>query len=673
MSVMNYRSSEVPMSFLVICFLHRIRNFAGSPWRKLTLAALVAMIAVVAFAQAAPTAPRDSDVIAFLNQTINWYRQRAAEQQFAVEPNDALYFADGRQLADRIVRLSFDYARAQAEAKETNAAGSQPASQDSDAASRVRRMSELQAKYDAQIKQSQREVESLKLQLESASGRKRKALLLAIGETQSEIDLLQTRRDTVRNLLDFLSSPGTGATYSGSLRSQVDELARAIPAALENTKAAPAEQNAAASSAPAASTAAAARKSEPSGILALASDLFVLRRKLHTLDQSIQLSDALSQSAKNLRTPLIAVVRDLARQGDDLASQPSSQDPAVLTQQKAQLDALTAKLKQASAVVLPLGKQSILLDVYRRNLSNWHNTVDEQYSAELKGLIVRLVALAVILALVFGVSQLWRKAIQRYVQEPRRRYQFNLLRRIVVGGVVTIIVAFAFASQLGSLATFAGLLTAGIAVALQNVILSIAGYFFLIGKYGVRVGDRVQIAGVSGEVVDIGLVRLHLMEIGDGGSSARPTGRVVVFSNAIVFQPNAGFFKQIPGTNFVWHEITLTLAADSDYHQVEERTLKAVERVFADYRESMERQHRHIERSLGPVFISSLRPESRLHLTQKGLEVVIRYPVELNHAAEIDDRITRELLTATAREPQLRLADSGGPSVKEVVSSSTAT
>src|SRR5205085_9192116 len=106
------------------------------------------------------------------------------------------------------------------------------------------------------------------------------------------------------------------------------------------------------------------------------------------------------------------------------------------------------------------------------------------------------------------VSYLWRKATFRNVHDVRRLYQFLLLRRFVVWFLIVMILAVAFASELGSLATFAGLLTAGIAVALQNVIRSVAGYFFLIGKYGVRVGDRVQIAGVTGEVVDIGLVRL---------------------------------------------------------------------------------------------------------------------------------------------------------------------
>src|SRR5205807_5960407 len=149
---------------------------------------------------------------------------------------------------------------------------------------------------------------------------------------------------------------------------------------------------------------------------------------------------------------------------------------------------------------------------------------------------------------VAALAELWRKTILRYVHDPRRRYQFLLLRKVVLWFLICLVIAFAFASQLGSVATFAGLLTAGIAVALQNVILSIAGYFFLIGRYGVRVGDRVNINGVTGDVVDIGLVRLQLMEL-TPGPAPRPTGRVVAFSNAVVFQAGSGMFKQIPGTS----------------------------------------------------------------------------------------------------------------------------
>ena len=117
------------------------------------------------------------------------------------------------------------------------------------------------------------------------------------------------------------------------------------------------------------------------------------------------------------------------------------------------------------------------------------------------------------LAFVFAAAVAWRRGVLRYVHEPLRRYQLLLVRRIVCWALVVAIVGFTFATDLGSLATFAGLITAGVAVAMQSVLVSIVGYFFLIGKYGIRVGDRVQIGSVTGEVIDLGLVRLQLMEL----------------------------------------------------------------------------------------------------------------------------------------------------------------
>jgi len=445
----------------------------------------------------------------------------------------------------------------------------------------------------------------------------------------------------------------SGKKNALSLPAQIEELARTVPAAAAAKDAGagvPASANVA--SAPPALPQ--EHRATGTGLFAAFANLFALRRKMDSLDDNIRQTDALAESARSLRHPLGAKLRELTQRGDELAAQPDSTDPVVLGQQKKELDALTAEYKQLTASVLPLGRQGILFDLYKRSTASWRDAVHSQYAAELKGLLVRLATLGIVLGVLLGISELWRRATFRYVTDARRRNQFLLLRRIVMWGLSAIIIAVAFASELGAITTFAGLLTAGIAVALQNVILSIAGYFFLIGKYGVRVGDRVQVAGITGDVVDIGMVRLHLMEV-SGGTSPRPTGRVVAFSNAIVFQANAGLFKQFPGTSFLWHEITLTLQPESDYRHIEERMLNAVNKVYAEYRERMEIQRRTMERSLHAVNVRSLAPESRVRLTGTGLEVVIRYPVELNSATEIDDRITRELLEAIGREPQVRL------------------
>jgi small-conductance mechanosensitive channel len=602
------------------------------------------------------TTPDAQSVISYLNQTIVWYHQLNLQQEIASEPSDVVFLNQNRQLAEQVVRLSFEFARADAQL--LNQKGSQGGREPVPAANgggRYQRLVEIVARADQQVKEKQQELTRLRARLDAAAGRRRATLAAAMAETQSELELIQVRRDSLRSMIDFFSGRNVTGLTSGNLQAEIEDLARTVPAATpESDKGSTPQAASVASPNP--------RRVEPSGILALLTELFGLRRRVRTLDQGIAQTAALGNSSKGLRTPLVSNLRGLIQRGDQLSNQPDSQNSAALTQQKRQLDELTTQFKQLSAVVLPLGKQSILLDLYSRSLSSWRDSVQSQYINELKSLALRLVVLAVILGFVLVLSSVWRRATFRYIQDSRRRYQFLLLRRIVVWSLMAVIVAVAFASELGTLATFAGLLTAGIAVALQNVILSVAGYFFLIGKYGVRVGDRVQIAGVTGEVADIGLVRLHLMEIGKG-SGGTPTGRMVVFSNSVVFQPAAGLFKQIPGTRFDWHEITLTVA-ESDYHQVEERLTGAITAVFENYRERMERQRHSMEKTLGPLSVNSLHPETRLRLAQGGLEVVIRYPVELDEANKIDDRIAREVLDAINRPPKLKLVGSGMPNIQ---------
>ena len=97
----------------------------------------------------------------------------------------------------------------------------------------------------------------------------------------------------------------------------------------------------------------------------------------------------------------------------------------------------------------------------------------------------------------------------------------------------------------------------------------------LIGKYGIRVGDRIQIGAVVGEVVDLGLVRMHLMELNQQGPLG-PTGRVVAFPNLVVFQASGGLFKQVPAGDTSWRETTLTLPVVADYAALKDKLLAAI-------------------------------------------------------------------------------------------------
>jgi small-conductance mechanosensitive channel len=325
-----------------------------------------------------------------------------------------------------------------------------------------------------------------------------------------------------------------------------------------------------------------------------------------------------------------------------LAAQADSADSATLNDVHDQLDTLSEQFKQASALLIPLSREGALLAQYRRNLSNWHDAIKLQYRDALQTLGIRLGVLLVALLVLFAAAELWRRLVLRYIQDSRRRYQLLLLRRIALWSLVVIVVGIAFASELGSIVTFAGLITAGIAVAMQSVLVSIVGYFFLIGKYGIRVGDRVQIGEVTGEVIDLGLVRMYLMELGAKGTTG-PTGRVVAFANSVVFQVSSGLFKQISGVNFSWREMVLTLPPGADVGAMKERLVAVVTEALKDYHGEILRQTKEIARTTRSSSAGDAQPQVQLHFSATGVEAHVRYPVNLQHAAEIDERVSQAL------------------------------
>jgi small-conductance mechanosensitive channel len=599
--------------------------------------------------------------IQFLDRTVTWYHRVGGERAIASSPGDTVFLEDSSRIADQVVRLAFDFARSQEQLieKQKNSSQTQP-----QPPSHYDTLTETSHKLDAQIQQTQLELESTRKQAGSALGRKRQALQSTVAELQSELQLLQARREVVQTMLEFVGSTAEGLGTSG-LAAQIEALSHSVPPALSAPSSGQNRTDNTQSP-----TITVPNRPEPSGLWGLITSIVASSRKIRILDDDIKQTNSLAQACKQLQTPLLNQLRQMTQQSETIASQADTANQAGLTQEKAALDNLTAQFKLVSASFVPLNKLSILLDLHSRNLASWRTAVKSQNAANWRNLLLRLLTLALVLSIVLGIAALWRRAIFRYVHDTRRRYQMLLLRRIVLWITITLIVAFSFATELGSAATFAGLLTAGVAVALQNVILSVAGYFFLIGKFGVRVGDRVQIGNVTGEVVDIGLVRIHVMELGGIGRDVQPTGRVVAFSNAFVFQPTAGMFKQIPGTNLVWHEMTLTVAPESDYRSVEERMIRAVDAAFAGYHDNLERQRMLMETNLGSVNIAPLRPRTALRLTASGLEVNISFPLDAQHATEIDERVTKEILRELDREPKLRMVGSDIPTIRQVTDAS---
>lgn len=594
-------------------------------------------------------------VVQILDETVDWYRTLGAQQQAATQPSDLLILYANRQTADKVVRLAFDIARANAELLSSEAELVPRTAADAGASPQT--LAQMQRQMDQRRQAIQTEMTSLK-RTRPANARQRQDVESRLDELQSELDLVNARRNLLLTMTQFVHQSDTNNSGASALKEHIDAVAASIPASTGAS--APAGGTPVAGvPAPTAQTTAAQKASEAGstrlGIWDLAGNVLRLSDKLRTIRAVDDRTAALQDTFDKIRTAPLERIRDLSARGDALAARTEQATGAALRSARDEFDTLAWLFQQTSAILVPLSQQGVLLEQYRHNLRSWREMTENQLRNALELLAIRVVLLLVLLALVFAGAEVWRRAVFRYAQEPRRRYQLLLVRRIVLWSLVVAIIGFTFATELSSILTFAGLLTAGLAVAMQSVLVSIVGYFFLIGKYGIRVGDRIQIGTVTGEVIDLGLVRLHLMEL-SGQTPQAPTGRVVAFANSIVFQASGGLFKQIPGVQLAWHEITLTLPPGSDSAALKEQLLAAANSVVADYREDILRQTQEIQRAASTPIRGDVQAHVQLRFAADQVEALVRYPVHLPHAAEIDERMSREL-TKVIREAAVARAD----------------
>lgn len=617
---------------------------------RLALFALSGLLSVLALA-ADPPASKPADplasravmtgdqVVQILDQTVDWYRSLGTQQQAATQPSDLLILYANRQVADKLMSLAFEIARANAELISSEASLAQE--QEEAASPEAQSLAQMKQRLDAQRIELQGEIESVRRQISAAAGNKEE-LQARLAVLQGELDLINARRNLFANMTQFANE----STNANALKAHIDAIAASIPATATATVTTTTTTTGSTAN-PASVTSAVSTSLSQFGIWDLTAAVLRLSAKARTIETADQRTAELQELFTQIRSLPLEQLKALAARGDAIAAQSDTRDRAALKNMRDQYDTIAWLFQQTSAIVTPLSKAEVLLTQYRNNLDNWREATQRQYREALRVLGLRLVIFVALLALVFTAAELWRRAVFRYIQDTRRRSRFLLLRKIVLWALVVAIAAATFATELGSLATFAGLITAGLAVAMQSVLVSVVGYFFLIGKYGIRVGDRVQVGNVTGEVIDLGLVRLHLMELSGEGSMS-PTGRVVAFANSIIFQASGGLFKQIPGINLAWHEITATLPVGADHSVLKTKLVQAVSGVLEDYRDDILRQAQEIQRTAASHGKGDVEPQVQLRFSASGVDALVRYPVELRHAAEIDERVSREVLNVVS-------------------------
>jgi hypothetical protein len=335
-------------------------------------------------------------------------------------------------------------------------------------------------------------------------------------------------------------------------------------------------------------------------------------RSLHDRKQLIAQAEQLAMADVAALTADQAMLKtEVAGRGDKAAGESSSERIDRLRQ-------ISAHQNIQSILNDRLGAQQQLVALYGR----WGEQVEIQRKIVVHLILQSLALIAAICMLVILAGWALQLALERMVRDPRQEQTLKTVLNLgtqLVGLLLILLVIFGVPQQMP---TILGLATAGLTVVFQDFILAFCGWFVLMGPNGVRVRDWVEIDGVGGEVVRLGLFRTWLLETGNWTANGHPTGRRVSFLNGYAIRGK--YFNFSTAGQWMWDEIKVSVPPGPGIHAlikgIYDATVKTTE-ADAKMAEGEWKRVTHEEGS--PQF--SAMPSVNLRPAGAGVDIVIRY------------------------------------------------
>ncbi|HEV2749526.1 MAG TPA: mechanosensitive ion channel family protein [Gemmatimonadales bacterium] len=266
---------------------------------------------------------------------------------------------------------------------------------------------------------------------------------------------------------------------------------------------------------------------------------------------------------------------------------------------------------------------------------------------------VRLLATVATVVGLWLLQKLILALVYRRVRDPWSRYRWRKSLTYVFMAAGIVIVGRMWFAGVQALATFFGLLSAGLAIALKDPVLNLAGWAFIMWRRPFEVGDRVQIGTHAGDVIDLGVFQFTLNEIGAWVQADQSTGRIIHIPNGKVFtDPVANYNK---GFRYIWNEVPVVVTFESDWRKAKQIlgkiAVKHAEHLTAQAEQellSASQQYLINYRKLTPIVYTNV--------TDYGVQLTIRYLIEPRKRRGTEHAIWEDILTEFASCSDIDLA-----------------
>ena len=235
---------------------------------------------------------------------------------------------------------------------------------------------------------------------------------------------------------------------------------------------------------------------------------------------------------------------------------------------------------------------------------------------------VKFVATFIAILVFFIIKKMIMKIVYNKTNDALVRYRWEKTSTYVIFVLSFIIIGRIWFEGIGSLATYLGLLSAGVAIALKDPLTNIAGWFFILSRSPFAVGDRIQIGSHSGDVIDVNFFKFTLMEVGHWGEGEQSSGRILHIPNGKVFIDTLANYSK--GFKYIWNEVPVLITFESDW----KKTKSILETIAKKHTESIskaaERSFKNLSK-LYMVYQPDFKPQVYTNVKDSGVLLTIRY------------------------------------------------
>ncbi|WP_179299741.1 mechanosensitive ion channel family protein [Rubrivirga marina] len=265
-----------------------------------------------------------------------------------------------------------------------------------------------------------------------------------------------------------------------------------------------------------------------------------------------------------------------------------------------------------------------------------------------------LVYTAILIVVLWAVRQIVLSVVRRRTADDARKlYQWRKGTTYAATVVGILALIWIWTDAIGSISTFLGLLTAGVAIALKDPLVDLAGWAFLIWRRPFATGDRITIHGHTGDVIDQRLFQFTLLEVGTVTGAGQSTGRIVHLPNGWVFSDSV---TNHTGTfAYVWHEVPVVVTFESDWRAAKQILLDVAHECADHLSEDAERTLRRAAREYF-IFYSKLTPTVYTSVVGEGVQLTMRYLVAPRRVRGSEQDVWEAVLDRFAARDDVDLA-----------------